>query len=111
MADKEKRPKTGGRKKGTPNKISAEFRKEIEKADPIGFLIKIMQGEEMEVGLKIGEAFTVIQTKPTLDQRVTAATKLVNKILPDLKNVEMDAKVTLDPLSKLLKRIQDAGEG
>tara|TARA_B100000809_G_C14732210_1_gene385418 strand:+ start:13 stop:270 length:258 start_codon:yes stop_codon:yes gene_type:complete len=42
-------PKTGGRQKGTPNRVNAASRDRIEQeADPIGFLIRIVRGEALE---------------------------------------------------------------
>ena len=41
--------KTGGRRMGTPNKDNAATRERIEnEADPIGFLCRIVRGEEIE---------------------------------------------------------------
>lgn len=66
-----------GKPKGAPAKVTASIRKEIEDADPIGFLIKAMKGEC--VG---GE---VLKYK----ERADCAQFLAKKIVPDLKSVEM----------------------
>jgi|AACY02.3.fsa_nt_gi hypothetical protein len=66
--------KYGGRKKGTPNKATAAVRERIEaEADPIGFMTRIVNGEEID-----GE-------RPTLDQRAHAARWLGAKVAPDAK--------------------------
>ena len=71
-------PKTGGRQKGTPNRVNAASRDRIEQeADPIGFLIRIVRGEALE------------DEKPSLDQRMNAARLLAGKVLPDLRGIEM----------------------
>jgi hypothetical protein len=80
----------GGRQKGTPNKTSAATRERIEReADPIGFLIAIQNGEPFKVdpAEKGDEAAKVF---PSLDQRITAATTLAKKVMPDMKAVEHD---------------------
>lgn len=47
------------------------------KADPVGFLSRVLAGEEID-----GE-------RATLTQRVEVAVKLANKIVPDLRGVEL----------------------
>jgi hypothetical protein len=66
----------GGRQKGTPNKSSAATWQRIHNdADPIGFLITIMNGEGVEAGpLKDGTDSDLIV--PTLDQRLNASSQL-----------------------------------
>ena len=66
----------GGRQKGTPNKSSAATWQRIHNdADPIGFLITIMNGEGVESGsIKDGTDSDLIV--PTLDQRLNASSQL-----------------------------------
>jgi len=66
----------GGRQKGTPNKSSAATWERIHNdADPIGFLIAIMNGEGVESGsIKDGTDSDLIV--PTLDQRLNASSQL-----------------------------------
>ena len=66
----------GGRQKGTPNKSSAATWQRIHNdADPIGFLITIMNGEGVEAGsIKDGTDSDLIV--PTLDQRLNASSQL-----------------------------------
>lgn len=65
----------GGRKKGTPNRVNLAARLRIEeKADPLGFFIKIATGKDVD------------GTKPTLDQRIHAQGVLLRKIIPDAKS-------------------------
>ena len=101
MAAPKGHPKWGGRMPGTPNKVNIEVRNRIEMdADPVGFLIKVVKG------LKIrGE-------HPSMDQRIRAAERLLAKVAPDLKAIEMsiDAEVetTIDQTAreKLFKLIE-----
>lgn len=82
--------KTGGRKKGTPNKGTAAIRERIEsKADPVGFMISVMTGKEMDGTDDNGKA---IKIKPALSQRLHAAQWLGDKIAPSLKAVEISGK-------------------
>ena len=74
--------KSGGRKQGIPNRVNIATRERIaEEADPVGFLCRIVNGEE------IGG-----QT-PTLDQRLNAAKDLAKKVTPDLKSQDLHATV------------------
>lgn len=70
-------PKTGGRTKGTPNKLSMDQRERIAKAgDPIGFLIAVMRGRGAAVkGMHI-----------TPEMRVAVALRLFGKLMPDPKD-------------------------
>lgn len=67
------RTKTGGRKAGTPNKATALTRQRIDEADPIGFMIRLANGETFD-----GD-------QPTLAERARAAEWLGRKIVPDAK--------------------------
>ena len=70
--------KWGGRRAGTPNKVNIEIRSRIEvEADPVGFLIKVVKGRKVR-----GEY-------PTTDQRMRAAEKLLGKIVPEVKAIEL----------------------
>ena len=87
-------PKTGGRQKGTPNRVNAASRDRIEQeADPIGFLIRIVRGEALE------------DEKPSLDQRMNAARLLAGKVLPDLRGIEMQLD---DQREKSVSEMTDA---
>ena len=86
-------PKTGGRQKGTPNRVNAASRERIEQeADPIGFLIRIVRGESLD------------DERPSLDQRMNAARLLAGKVLPDLRGVEMQID---DQREKLVSEMTD----
>lgn len=84
--------KNGGRTKGTPNKMTATARERIEKeGDPLGFLLDVMNGKPiMASPFKDGEE--AIEILPTLDQRMSAATTLARKTVPDAK----DRPITFD---------------
>ena len=81
-------PKSGGRQKGTANKVNATTRERIEKeADPIGFLVNIVNGEPIEVANPADSSATVT-VYPNYEQRQDAAKTLAKKVLPDMKAVE-----------------------
>ena len=89
------RPKTGGRAKGTANKISVATRERIEKeADPIGFLIYVVQGRLMK-SAPMKDYSETVDVYPTLDQRISAAQALARKIVPDMKAVEHSGKAAV----------------
>ena len=81
----EKRAKTGGRVKGTPNKMTARHRSwVIENASPLEFLASVQRGDAIS-----GEV-------PNLDQRIRVAGMLLDKILPDLKAVDADIEALIE---------------
>lgn len=87
-----KRAKSGGRGKGTPNKHTAATRDRIrEEGDPIGFLLSVMNGETMSVAVQ-KDGDDPVTVLPTLDQRLSAATTLARKTVPDAK----DKAITID---------------
>ena len=78
--------KTGGRKKGTPNKMNAAMRQRIEDGcDPIGVLIDVANGEEIEAA-PTKDATEKELIRPTVDQRMAAAQSLARKLVPDAKD-------------------------
>ena len=78
--------KTGGRQAGTPNKTNAATRERIEtEADPIGFLIRAMNGEPVEVASS-SDRSEVTEVYPTYEQRQSAAATLAKKVIPDAKD-------------------------
>lgn len=89
--------KRGGRQPGAVNKANALIRDRIEMtADPIGFLTRIMLGEEIECAPSFKNAPAVdlaqaikgsasggtVKVRPNLDQRIAAANKLADKLMP-----------------------------
>lgn len=76
--------KTGGRKKGTPNKANALIRSAIEKADPIAFLICVMNGsvpsKNKDSTFDEGGSET-----PSPAERIRAAEFLAKRIAPELR--------------------------
>ena len=98
--DKEKRgpgrpkgfPKTGGRRKGVPNKDRAATLAAIRSySDPVGFLEKVCRGLLIECRDADGEdQKATALTRPSMEQRITAATILAKKVLPDVKAVELE---------------------
>ena len=82
-------PKTGGRRKGVPNRTRAQTLERIsQEADPIGFLIHIARGLQFEAAVEPGAA-TKQKMYPTHDQRLDAVRVLARKVVPDSKAVEM----------------------
>jgi hypothetical protein len=101
MAAPKGHPKWGGRIPGTPNKVNIEVRNRIEMdADPVGFLIKVVKGSKIR-----GE-------HPSMDQRIRAAERLLAKVVPDLKAVELSIDTEIEPSinqtarEKLLKLVE-----
>jgi hypothetical protein len=100
MAAPKGHPKWGGGQAGTPNKANIKVRNRIEaEGDPVGFLIKVVKGNKIR-----GQ-------HPTVDQRIRAAERLMAKVAPDLKGVEMivdsevEATISHDAHDKLMKLI------
>ena len=81
-------PKTGGRTKGVPNKDrTATVDRIMREADPIAFLCSVVRGGRFNAGPEPNsKAKTWVW--PSLDQRLSAATVLARKVLPDQKAVE-----------------------
>ena len=81
-------PKTGGRKKGTPNSDRSATVERIQReADPIGFLCKVCNGDRMQAAPEPG-AKKREWWYPTADQRITAGQSLAQKIMPNMKAVQ-----------------------
>ena len=82
-----------GRKKGTCNKDRTATVERIQKlADPIGFLMRIMNGEEIEAAVE-KDSTSVMKVRPTMEQRLSAAQALAKKVAPDMKAVEMSGEI------------------
>ncbi len=85
-------PKSGGRKKGVPNRTRVQTLERInQEADPIGFLIRVASGLLFEAATEPGAA-TKTKRYPTDEQRLDAAKVLARKVLPDTKSVEMSGE-------------------
>ncbi len=80
-----------GRKKGTPNRTRAATLEQINSySDPIGFLQKVCRGLLIECrDADSNDPKATILTRPSMEQRLTAATILSKKVLPDSKAVEL----------------------
>lgn len=82
-------PKTGGRKKGTKNKITTDVKATIlERGKPLELLCDIARGRKIRVGPQAGPAEPEFIYR-TRDQRTSAARILLAKIVPDLKAQEI----------------------
>ncbi len=87
-----------GRAKGTANKDrAATVERIMREADPLGFLAKVCRGDRMEAALEPG-AKKKTWWFPTGDQRISAATTLARKVMPDIKSVEHSGPLG-EPLS------------
>lgn len=80
--------KTGGRQKGTPNKVTAEVRSMIQE-------------------IVVGEYGRVRQAMQELQPRelVGAYIQLLRYVLPTLQSVGIDMQQTSDPLLERLKKL------
>ena len=82
-------PKTGGRVRGTPNRVNAISRDFIiSHGAPVEILCKIAKGEKIQAAADAASSSKRQGIYPTLDQRLAAARILASKIVPDLKSVE-----------------------
>lgn len=98
-------PKTGGKKAGTPNLMSPEFRGWLmERARPFELLASICAGEEIED--KDGKR------KPTMQERMRAAETITRKLLPDLAATALTGRdggpIAIDRTSGLPEDIESA---
>ena len=81
--------KTGGRKPGAVNRPPDELRRFINhRGRPLELLAAIADGRKVSAANpeKPGE---IIRVYPSLNERVSAARTLLNKLLPDLKSSEL----------------------
>ena len=88
-------PKTGGRKKGVPNRDSAAaIDAIIQNADPIGFLEQVSKGLLIQCrDPDSDDPKATILMRPSLDQRTDAAKYLGHKVRPSLKALELSGQV------------------
>lgn len=82
-------PKTGGRQKGSGNRLPAELR---HFADSRGRALELIT--DIAAGRKVSvadpeDAGRKIRVYPTMGERAVAARVLVDKLLPDLKSAEL----------------------
>ena len=81
--------KTGGRKKGVPNKISRDVKETIlKRGKPLELLCDVARGVKIRVGPQAGPEKPEYQY-PSLQERIAAAKTLLSKIVPDLKSQEL----------------------
>jgi hypothetical protein len=89
--------KTGGRQKGSQNKVNVATRERIEReCDPIGFMMRVVKGEAVEAALPLKDErdrIEKVQIFPTVEQRIAAAEYLGRKVMPDLKATEISTPV------------------
>ncbi len=83
-----------GRKRGTPNHVNAATAEQIFSViNPLEFLAKIARGDRVVAVPVGGDGKSRVWLFPTLDQRITAATTLARKVMPDLKSVEYNGPI------------------
>jgi hypothetical protein len=90
--------KTGGRSPGTPNKVTAATRARImQELDPIGFLGRIMNGEGVDAAMPADKNQPTTEPPaliyPTLDQQLSAARVLADKIVATPKSRSIRLKL------------------
>ena len=80
-----------GRRKGTPNRTRAATLEQINLySDPIGFLQRVCRGLLIECrDPDNNDPKAAILTRPSMEQRINAATILSKKVLPDTRAVEL----------------------
>ncbi len=83
-------PKTGGRRAGTPNRVTRAARQRIlDDVDPIGFLARVARGEAIETGA-VDESGKPVMWVPTPEQRLAANFKLLDKAVPNARDAAPD---------------------
>ena len=106
MAKAKGSPKTGGRKKGSRNKISKptlDVRARIEKeADPIGFMIDVARCKEFTVGAP-NNPMVKVPWHPTCDHMMAAHKWRGNKLIADLRAVEVSGPEGGDIIVKVVR--------
>jgi len=86
-------PKTGGRTKGTSNRLTADYKDIIAKSNPIDFLISAFTKGYIEGAVNpIQEDDSDKYLTLTFKERCDIARDLAKKIVPDLKAVEHTGK-------------------
>ncbi len=85
-------PRTGGRRRGTPNKKNQVTRDYvIREGAPLAFLCSVVRGKRFTAAAEPGGKKRT-HVFPSLDQRLRAAEVLSRKVLPDLKTTELTGK-------------------
>lgn len=98
-----------------PNKMTMAARQRIaDECDPIGFLASVMRGDSQAYGGAEGE--DAAHHQPTLEQRLSAARSLANKLAPDAKDRPLSFRVgeisgPPDALSAMARVVQEMGSG
>lgn len=87
------KPKTGGRKKGTPNKRTFDLMETLRRldCDPIESLARIANGEPLRCLVHLDKEngqFVSDEIEPTFEQRLTAMKELAQYVYPKRKAIE-----------------------
>lgn len=84
--------KSGGRRKGTPNKNTCPAQERAEQlgVDPIEILLLVVKGDWAALGYK--NPLTI-----TLDQRINAAKEVAQYIVPKKRSVELSGELDTAP--------------
>lgn len=90
----------GGRKAGTPNKVTMITREEINRlADPVRYFVRMARGEPVEVRRVCdgaSDTVEVIQCYPTLEQMTGAQRELMRLTMPAAKSAPV--RLNLPPI-------------
>ena len=82
-------PRTGGRPKGSRNRLPEELRRYIDqRGRPLDFLAAIAAGRKVTAA-DPENPDRKVRVYPSLPDRIAAARALLNKLLPDLKSSEL----------------------
>ncbi len=87
--------KTGGRKKGTPNKATADIEAKLTAlgCDPIEGLARIANGEPIKCGITTLAGYQEVEVRPTLAQQLKARAELAEYVAPKRKAVEHSGSI------------------
>lgn len=118
MEEPKKRPKTGGRQKGTPNRKTMEIEKLLEEMDfnPIEFLVYVAMGNWKAIGYdtatictgytKLGDP--IVEERLNAKLRTDAAKEVASYVFPKRKAIEHSGPggdtIKIETLESYLKR-------
>lgn len=83
-------PRTGGRRRGTPNKLTGDVKQYIlREGRVLERLFKIARGQKVRASRPDGAAATIV---PPLDAQIRALIALLDRAVPSLKSQEISGK-------------------
>lgn len=96
-----------------PNKLTMAVRQQIaDTCDPVGFMASVMKGEAQPYGAGEDQQ----KHEPTLEQRLSAARSLANKLAPDAKDRPLSFRIGQiagppDALAAMARVVEEMGTG